>query len=132
MRSLTSFIIILILTGCIKKQEIKPLEEVKEGRRKIEEIILKEKEEVKEYYTVIKGDCLWKIAGKEEIYNDPFMWPIIYDANRAQIKDPNLIYPNQKFLIPRSGISLEKIKSARRRAGAPPPYTPPINANIPK
>jgi nucleoid-associated protein YgaU len=52
-------------------------------------------------YTVVRGDCLWNIAKKEIIYNDPFKWPRIYEANKDQIKDPDLIYPKQVFKIPR-------------------------------
>jgi nucleoid-associated protein YgaU len=52
-------------------------------------------------YTVIKGDCLWNIAKKDYIYNDPFKWPTIYEANKDKIKDPDLIYPKQVFKIPR-------------------------------
>ena len=52
-----------------------------------------------EMYTVIRGDCLWNIAKKEYIYNDPFQWPRIYEANKDKIKDPDLIYPKQEFQI---------------------------------
>jgi len=52
-------------------------------------------------YTVLKGDCLWKISGKEEIYADPIKWPRIYRANKDQIADPHWIYPKQVFTIPR-------------------------------
>ncbi|MBN2460015.1 MAG: LysM peptidoglycan-binding domain-containing protein [Candidatus Cloacimonetes bacterium] len=52
-------------------------------------------------YTVVRGDYLSKIAGYTFIYNDWKKWPIIYRANRDQIKDPNLIYPNQILKIPR-------------------------------
>jgi nucleoid-associated protein YgaU len=51
-------------------------------------------------YTVVKGDCLWRIAKKPEHYGNGFAWPVIYKANRDQIKDPNLIYPKQIFKIP--------------------------------
>ncbi len=50
-------------------------------------------------YTVVKGDCLWNIAKKDYIYNDPFKWPRIYEANKDKIKDPDLIYPKQVFRI---------------------------------
>ena len=53
-------------------------------------------------YKVVKGDCLWNIAKKPKIYGDPFKWPRIYKANKNQIKDPDLIYPNQVFKIPRN------------------------------
>ncbi|MCK4359530.1 MAG: LysM peptidoglycan-binding domain-containing protein, partial [Candidatus Cloacimonetes bacterium] len=36
-----------------------------------------------------------------EIYNNPFEWPTIFRANTDQIKDPDLIYPNQILQIPR-------------------------------
>ncbi len=49
-------------------------------------------------YTVVKGDCLWFIAGR--FYNNPFLWPIIYEANKDKIKDPHWIYPDQVFIIP--------------------------------
>ncbi len=52
-------------------------------------------------YTVVKGDYLWKISGKSEIYNDPMQWMRIYSVNRNQIKDPDLIYANQIFNIAR-------------------------------
>jgi hypothetical protein len=51
-------------------------------------------------YTVVKGDCLWNIAKKKEHYGNGFAWPVIYKANRDNIKNPDLIYPNQVFSIP--------------------------------
>ena len=48
-------------------------------------------------YTVVKGDHLWGIAKKSEHYGNPFAWPVIYQANRDQIKNPDLIYPRSKF-----------------------------------
>ncbi|MDZ7262505.1 MAG: LysM peptidoglycan-binding domain-containing protein [candidate division KSB1 bacterium] len=52
-------------------------------------------------YTVVKGDYLWKISGKKDIYADPYQWIRIYTYNRYQIKDPDLIYPAQIFKIQR-------------------------------
>lgn len=34
-------------------------------------------------------DCLWNIAGKTDIYGDPFQWPKIWQANTDQIKNPD-------------------------------------------
>jgi nucleoid-associated protein YgaU len=51
-------------------------------------------------YTVVKGDCLWRIAKRPEHYGNGFAWPVIYKANRDQIKNPDLIYPKQIFKIP--------------------------------
>ncbi|SNR77746.1 LysM peptidoglycan-binding domain-containing protein [Desulfurobacterium atlanticum] len=71
-------------------------------------------------YRVVKGDTLWGIASKSYIYNDPWQWPLIYKANRDQIKNPHLIYPNQVFAIPRN-ITAEKVIEARKEALRTPP-----------
>lgn len=49
-------------------------------------------------YVVVKGDSLWKIAKK--FYGDGSKWTKIYNANKDKIKNPNLIYPKQKLVIP--------------------------------
>lgn len=51
-----------------------------------------------EEYTVVKGDCLWNIA--KSFYNNPFLWKEIYKANKQKIKNPDLIYPGQVFILP--------------------------------
>ena len=52
-----------------------------------------------ELYTVIRGDYLWKIAGKPNIYADPYQWMRIYSFNRDEIRNPDLIFPDQIFRI---------------------------------
>ena len=69
-------------------------------------------------YTVVRGDNLWNISGKSTIYGDPYQWPLIFKANRSQIKDPDLIYPGQNFAIDRNATSSEidaAINHARTR-----------------
>lgn len=64
-------------------------------------------------YTVVKGDCLYKIAAKKEIYSNGRMWPVLWDANKTvtldpkapkrtptKITNPNLIYPGQQLSVP--------------------------------
>jgi nucleoid-associated protein YgaU len=51
-------------------------------------------------YKVRKGDNLWNISKKSNIYADPYMWPRIYRANRDEINDPDVIYPKQNLAIP--------------------------------
>lgn len=52
----------------------------------------------KKYHTVKKGDNLWNIAKK--YYGNGASWKKIFEANKNLIKNPNLIYPKQKFVIP--------------------------------
>jgi nucleoid-associated protein YgaU len=47
---------------------------------------------------VKRGDTLWDIARRH--YGDATRYPEIVDANKPQIKNPNLIFPNQQFEIP--------------------------------
>lgn len=50
-------------------------------------------------YTVVSGDCLWKIA--KQFYGDGSKWGTIYNANKSVIGgNPNLIYPGQVLTIP--------------------------------
>lgn len=49
-------------------------------------------------YEVKGGDSLSKIS--LQFYGDANQWRKIYEANRDQIKDPDLIYPGQTFVIP--------------------------------
>jgi len=53
------------------------------------------------WHLVVEGEFLSKIANYWEIYNDGREWPRIYEANRDQIKDPDLVYPDQVLTIPR-------------------------------
>ncbi len=50
-------------------------------------------------YKVARGDNLWDISAQEGIYGNPYKWPLIYKANRDQISDADLIYPEQEFSI---------------------------------
>ena len=52
-------------------------------------------------WRVFRGESLWRIASYPEVYGSGARWPRIYRANRDQIRDPNLIFPNQVFVIPR-------------------------------
>lgn len=49
-------------------------------------------------YTVASGDSLSKIA--KDQYGKASKWRAIYDANRDQIDDPDLIHPGQVLRIP--------------------------------
>ena len=49
-------------------------------------------------YVVVAGDSLSKIA--KRYYGDANQWNRIYQANRDQITDPDLIHPGQTLKIP--------------------------------
>ena len=57
-------------------------------------------------YVVRKGDSLWRISRRH--YRHGHRYRIIYRANRRLIRNPNLIYPCQRFHLPR-------LTSRRRR-----------------
>ena len=50
------------------------------------------------FYTVKSGDSLSKIAKAH--YGDPMKYPVIFEANRPMLKDPDKIYPGQNLRIP--------------------------------
>ncbi|HUV87170.1 MAG TPA: hypothetical protein VMX79_08660 [bacterium] len=61
---------------------------------------LKKYEVVGGQHVVVEGECLWMIAGMEYGHPYYYKWPLIYNANRELIKDPDLIYPGWNLVIP--------------------------------
>ena len=99
---------------------------LKEERRSLgRKIALKDQHEVKQ------GESLWWIAKYKDIYNDPYLWPLIHAANGDVIGNPHVIYPGQVLKIPRNGFDMEAITQHRKKAGAPRPWTPQRGANAP-
>ncbi len=49
-------------------------------------------------YVVQPGNSLWRIARRT--YGDGLQYWVIYNQNRKQIRDPDLIYPGQIFTLP--------------------------------
>ena len=76
----------------------------REAQEAMEEAEKRKKEAAKEEakraktYVVKSGDSLSKIA--KALLGDAARWPEIFQANKDQIKDPNLIYPGQELRIP--------------------------------
>ena len=60
-------------------------------------------------------DCLWNIAGKTEIYNDPFLWPKVWQANKGEIRNPDVIFPGQVLTLPnKAPMDADEKKAARK------------------
>jgi len=53
------------------------------------------------YYEVKSGDTLSKIA--QQHYGNANKYPVIFEANKPMLKDPDHIYPGQKLRIPAQG-----------------------------
>lgn len=51
----------------------------------------------------ITRDCLWNISGRTYVYNNPWLWENLYEANKSILpepENPNLILPGMKLEIP--------------------------------
>jgi hypothetical protein len=59
-------------------------------------------------------DCLWNIAKKPKIYDNAFLWPKIWQGNRDQIKNPDVIHKGQKLRIPAKADLTKEENSALR------------------
>jgi hypothetical protein len=68
-------------------------------------------------HIVSRGDTLWDLAGR--YYNNPFLWPQIWDANKY-VPNAHWIYPGDPIVIPPlTPISEEQI--AKETTGEPTP-----------
>jgi nucleoid-associated protein YgaU len=72
-------------------------------------------------------DCLWNIAKKPKIYDNAFLWPKIWQGNRDQIKNPDIIQPGQKLKIPPKAELTKEEKVALRSYWAKRKVSAPAN-----
>jgi len=54
-----------------------------------------------QFHTVVKGDSLSKIA--KQYYGNAMKYPVIFEANKPMLTDPDKIYPGQSLRIPNIG-----------------------------
>lgn len=63
-----------------------------------DQLSVEKQEPPAKYYTVESGDTLSAIA--QEFYGSAGKYPVIFEANKPMLTDPNKIYPGQKLRIP--------------------------------
>lgn len=51
-----------------------------------------------QFHTVVSGDTLGKIS--KNYYGNAMKYPVIFEANKPMLKDPDKIYPGQVLRIP--------------------------------
>ncbi|MEP2935554.1 MAG: peptidoglycan-binding protein LysM [Gilvibacter sp.] len=51
------------------------------------------------FHTVVSGDTLSKIA--KQVYGNAMKYPVIFEANKPMLTDPDKIYPGQVLRIPK-------------------------------
>jgi len=79
------------------KNEVVRLDTIEESPI-VEEVVEEPVSEWPKQVVVQKGDWIYTIARRE--YGSIYAWKKIYDANRENISDPNMIYPGQVLLLP--------------------------------
>ncbi|MDX2478945.1 MAG: LysM peptidoglycan-binding domain-containing protein [Desulfuromusa sp.] len=119
-----------------KQREMKRLAELKEQQERKKKVVIKPepnktapvapvivektppaliKPELIDNVEVKPGENLATIAARVEVYDDALLWPLIYKANRDQIKDPKEIFSGQILMIPRDK-NRDETEAARHEA----------------
>ena len=69
------------------------------------------------FHVVKKGHNLWKIAKRR--LKDPFLWPLLHEANAELVKNPHQIEIGWKLVVPKKWSDGEA-RAAREKAYAEP------------
>jgi nucleoid-associated protein YgaU len=88
-----------------------------DGRRAYDILngLLSELKAARMTYSVVRGDSLWRIAGKSEVYGNAYQWPLIYKANADKIRDADLIQPGQELAVDKAPLAAD-VEAAVRHA----------------
>jgi nucleoid-associated protein YgaU len=94
------------VTGKVKDQEtrekvILAIGNVQDIGQVEDDIEVTNEADESDLHVVQRGDTLSAIA--KEHYGDAGKYPVIFEANRPMLKDPDLIYPGQVLRIPAQG-----------------------------
>lgn len=69
-----------------------------EDNMTVAEVEIIEEAEKAQFYTVLSGDTLGKIA--KNYYGNAMKYPVIFEANKPMLNHPDKIYPGQVLRIP--------------------------------
>ena len=72
-------------------------------------------------HQVAAGESLWTIAGRDDVYSNSLLWPLVWEANRDRIKNPNVLYQGQVLKIranPTVDEVVRAVEYARSQLGA--------------
>ncbi len=94
---------LVTVTGSAPSQEIREKIVLALGNtagtaRVDDRIVVEATEPEARFYTVVGGDTLGKIA--KEFYGNAMKYPVIFEANKPMLSDPDKIYPGQVLRIP--------------------------------
>jgi LysM domain-containing protein len=76
-------------------------------------------------HTVVHGETLWGLA--ESYCGDPFLWPEIFQANKSQIADPNVISPDQVLTITCASVGVSGVQIVTPEPEPEPEPAPPFD-----
>lgn len=68
-------------------------------------------------YVVKKGETLWSIAAKPEVFGNANQWRVLYEANRDVLKTPNRVREGMTLRIPRDGATNQALAQQESSEG---------------
>jgi nucleoid-associated protein YgaU len=62
-------------------------------------------------YVVQQGESLWHVAGQREVYGNPYLWPLVWQANKDRLKQPYQLHQGMHLMIP-AHPTIQEVSSA--------------------
>lgn len=51
-------------------------------------------------YVVQENESLWHVAGQQEVYGNSYLWPLVWQANKNKVRQPDQLYKGLRLTIP--------------------------------